>query len=274
MVLSRTDQRFNDAGPSYPRRAMVWIAGVVHLPPLPGSPRWGEDWESVLERALRDAKALEEGGVDAIILENYGDYPFSIRVGPLTVAAMTRISAEVIKEVSIEVGISLLRNSAPEAVAVALTTGATFIRSNQWCWTSDAPEGLLTPVAREAFEVMRSFGKKVKVVADVRVKHASPISNRSVCDEARDLGGRCMADFLAVSGSATGQAPSPEDVKLVKRCSGKPVIVASGVTPENAKNFLSAGADGFIVGTYFKVDGVTENPVDVEKVKRFVSTLR
>ena len=262
-------ERYDSSG-----KDVVWVAGVVHLPPLPGSPRWDGNWGKVLERALRDAKALEEGGVDAIIVENYGDYPFSIRVGPLTVAAMTKIVSEIVKEVNVEVGVSLLRNSAPEAAAVALVSGASFIRSNQWCWTSDAPEGLLTPVARETFEVMRAFGKRVKVIADVRVKHASPISNRSLCDEARDMGGRCMADLLAVSGSATGHAPSPEDVRIVKECSGKPVVVASGVTPENAKEFLSAGADGFIIGTYFKVNGVTENPVDAERVKRFVSELK
>lgn len=244
------------------------------MPPLPGSPRWEGKWENVLERALEDAKALEEGGVDAIIVENYGDYPFSIRVGILTVAAMTKIVSEIVKEVNVDVGVSLLRNSAPEATAVALVTGASFIRSNQWCWTSDAPEGLLTPVARETFEVMNSFGRRIKVIADVRVKHAFPISDRNICDEARDLGGRCAADFIAVSGSATGQAPSLSDVRVTKECSKRPIIVASGVTPENAKKFLEAGADGFIVGTYFKVNGITENPVDMERVKRFVTNLK
>ncbi len=248
------------------------VIGVVHLPPLPGSYRWSGNWEGVLRRALEDARALEKGGVDAIIVENYGDYPFPIRSPPLTVAAMTKVVSEVVKSVGVEVGVSLLRNSAPEAVAVALVTGAKFVRSNQWCWTSDAPEGLLLPVAREALEVMKSFGGKVEIFADVRVKHARPISDRGLCEEARDVGGRCLADWLVVSGSATGEAPEPGDVEEVKRCGKKPVAVGSGVTPENLKRFVVA--DAVIVGTYFKKDGVTENPVDVERVKRLVEVAR
>ncbi|UXD21899.1 photosystem I assembly BtpA [Ignicoccus pacificus DSM 13166] len=255
---------------------MKKIIGVVHLPPLPGSYLWNpfakNPLEEVIRRAVRDAKALEEGGVDAIIVENYGDKPYPIRVPTLTVATMTRIVSEIMNEVEIEVGISLLRNSAPEAIAIALVTGASFVRSNQWCWSSDTPEGLLTPVAREGMNVMKEFGRKVEVIADVRVKHASPISERSLCDEARDLGDRCMASVLAVSGSSTGSPPDPKDVEEVKRCSRRPVYVASGVTPDNVHKFVKA--DGFIVGTYFKENGVTEAPVDVERVKRFVSVVR
>ena len=248
------------------------VIGVVHSLPLPGSYGWSGSLEAVIQRALNDARALERGGVDAILVENYMDYPFKIRVDALEVAAMTKVVNEVIRNVSVDVGVSLLRNSAPEAVAVALATGAKFVRSNQWCWTSDAPEGLLTPVAREALDLMKAFGKKVEVFADVRVKHASPISGRSLCEEARDLGGRCRADWLVVSGSATGEAPDPGLLDEVKACSKRPVTVGSGVTPENVASFRKA--DAIIVGTYFKKDGVVENPVDEERVRRLVETVR
>ncbi len=230
--------------------------------------------EEIIERAVRDAKALEEGGVDAVLIENYGDKPFRVRVNSLTTSIMTRIVHEVKREVDVEVGVSVLRNSAPEAVAVALATGASFIRSNQWCWSSDAPEGILTPVVHEALEIMSAFGKKVKVIADVRVKHSSPISNRSICLEAKDLAKRCEVDVIAVSGEVTGEAPNPNELRTVRRCVGKEkeVYVSSGVNPENVYAF--AEADGFIVGTYFKFDAITENPVDVERVKKFLSKLK
>ncbi len=248
------------------------VIGVVHLPPLPSSPNWRGRLEEVLGRAVRDARALEIGGVDAILIENYGDYPYKVRVDALTVTVMTRVVSEIVSAVNVKVGVSVLRNSAPEAIAIALATGATFVRSNQWCWTSDAPEGLLTPVVHEGIEVMRKFGRKVDVIADVRVKHASPISNRSLCDEARDLGHRCMASAIAVSGSATGEEADPKDVEVAKACSNKPVYVASGVTLENVDKYFMA--DGVIVGTYFKEGGVTTNPVDVLRVRRFVNKVR
>lgn len=240
--------------------------------PLPGSYGWGGDFDAVIERAVKDAKALEKGGVDAIIIENFMDYPFPIRVDYVTVAAATRVVTEVVRSLELSAGVSLLRNSAPEAIAVALASGAKFVRSNQWCWTSDAPEGLLTPVAREGLEVMRRWGAKVGVVADVRVKHAAPISGRDLCDEARDLGGRCRADALAVSGAATGSEADPRQLEVVKTCTPKPVLVASGITPENVVRFASA--DGVIVGTYFKEGGVTENPVDVHRVRKLVDAAK
>jgi len=255
---------------------MKTIIGVVHLPPTPGSYGWtlhqGVSIDNVIRRAVRDAKALEEGGVDAIIIENYGDKPYRIRVSALTVAVITRVTLEVIRETSVDVGISLLRNSAPEAASIALSAGASFIRSNQWCWTSDAPEGLLTPVAVETLSVMKEFGKKINVIADARVKHARPISDRALCDEVRDLGGRCNADVIAISGSSTGRPPAPRDVEEAKRCTDKPIYVASGITPENVHKFKEA--DGFIVGTYFKRNGVTEEEVDIEKVRKLVSLVR
>ena len=244
------------------------VVGVVHLLPLPGSYGWKGDLGKVIERAVRDAKALERGGADAIIVENYMDYPFNVRVDYVRVAAATRVVEEVVGSVNVSVGVSLLRNSAPEAVAVALASGARFVRSNQWCWTSDSPEGLLEPVAVESLEVMRRWGREVGVIADVRVKHASPVSGRSLCDEARDLGGRCRAGALAVSGEATGAEARVEDLLEAKRCSALPVLVASGVSPENILKYERA--DGVIVGTYFKEGGVTENPVDPARVRKLV----
>ncbi len=248
---------------------------MVHLPPLPGSPSWDGNWESLIERALRDAKSLEEGGVNAIIIENLGDKPFKIRVDYITVAAMTRIALEVKREVSVPIGISLLRNSAPEAVAIANSVGADFIRSNQWCWVSDSPEGLLTPVAREALEVMVKMKRKVTVIADVRVKHAYPLSHRDLCLEASDMAERCLPDALAITGPRTGEVPSVTTLRTIRECisRAKPIVVASGVHPEGLKQYWKL-ADGFIVGTYFKRDSKIENEVDVERVRKLMRVVK
>ncbi|RLE89526.1 MAG: hypothetical protein DRN04_16200, partial [Thermoprotei archaeon] len=72
------------------------IIGVVHLKPLPGTPLYKGDLGEILESALKDAEALYTGGVDGIIVENYGDKPFTIRVkNPLTLTAFTIVAYEV-----------------------------------------------------------------------------------------------------------------------------------------------------------------------------------
>ena len=69
------------------------IIGMVHLPPLPGSPRWDGSMSGVVAWALADARALVEGGVDALLVENFGDAPFTPgRVEPATVAATSVVA--------------------------------------------------------------------------------------------------------------------------------------------------------------------------------------
>ena len=47
------------------------LIGMVHLPPLPGSPRWDGSMERAIAVALADARALIDNGMDALIIENY-----------------------------------------------------------------------------------------------------------------------------------------------------------------------------------------------------------
>ena len=119
------------------------LIGVVHLPPLPGSPGWGGDMGWVLDRAQEEASVLEQGGANGIIVENFGDVPF--RIGPVepdTVAAMTLAVARVKQGIDLPVGVNMLRNDAKSALAVAATTGADFIRVNVHYGVMAAEEGL------------------------------------------------------------------------------------------------------------------------------------
>ncbi len=253
------------------------LIGVVHLPPLPGSPGWrGGSLEDIVERALKDARSLEEGGVDAIIVENYGDAPYAIRVRePETIAAMAIVVREVVRSVSLPVGVSLLRNSGPEAVAIAAVTGATFIRVNAFCEPRVAPEGLLEPVARETMLKARSLAWRGKILADVDVKHSLPLASGYDPRWAlRETLHRCKPDAVIASGARTGEAPEPGYIAALRSTApGAKILVGSGVTPENIRLYWRL-ADGFIVGTYFKVGGVTTNPVDKKRVEAFVRVVR
>ena len=248
--------------------------GVVHLPPLPGSPRWQGDMGQVLDWARRDAKILAAGGVHGLIVENYGDAPFEPgRVEAHTVAAMTLATQAVKQDVDLPVGINMLRNDPMSAIAVAVTTGAQFVRINIHYGVMAADEGIMEGKAHETLRYRRAMGgeDQVKIFADVLVKHAVPLGTADLSYLARETVERGLADVLIVSGSATGEEALPRDLDLIKSSVPQvPVLVGSGIDESNIGTFLSVG-DGAIVGTSLKVDGKIDNPVDPDRVARLAA---
>ena len=243
--------------------------GVVHLPPLPGSPRWSGDMGSILESARRDARSLAEGGVDSLIVENYGDVPYVPgSVGPHTVAAMVMAARAVRGEVDLPIGLNVLRNDPVSAIAVAVATGCRYVRINVHHGVMAADEGVIEGKAHETLRYRRAMGAEdqVKIFADLLVKHATPLGTSDLAYLARETVERSMADLLIVSGDATGEEASLSDVEMVKRAVPKvPVLVGSGLDEGNASGYLRV-ADGAIVGTSLKLDGNVHNPVDVSRV--------
>jgi len=252
------------------------IIGVVHLLPLPGSPRWQGDFENVLRHARQDAEALASGGVSGIIVENFGDVPLRrSHVGPETVAAMTLAVEAVKKEATgLLLGINVLRNDARSALAIASVTGARFIRVNVHTGAMVADEGVIEGEASETLRYRRELGSDVKIFADVLVKHAVPLGSQGLRLAAITAGERGLADALIVSGPMTGEATLSEDVLTVKGAmTNLPTLVGSGVNETNVQELLSI-ADGAIVGTSLKKDGRVSNPVDAARVRRLVKLAR
>ena len=257
------------------RKALI---GVVHLLPLPGSPRWLGDMGPVLERARREAAVLASEGAGGVIVENFGDAPFHPGpVGPETVAAMTLAVGAVMETVDIPVGINVLRNDPRSAIAIAAAAGADFVRANVHYGVMVADEGLVQGAAHDTLRYRRLLGvqERVKIFADVLVKHASPLGADDAAHVARETVLRGLADALIVTGSATGVSASADDVKTVRSAAppGVPVLVGSGVDEGNAARLLEH-ADGAIVGTSLKVDGVVSNPVDPGRVRRLAEVLQ
>ena len=243
--------------------------GVIHLPPLPGSPRWGGDLSVVLEQAKRETTALTEGGASGIIVENFGDAPFRIgRVEPETVAAMTRAVDLVCRATPLPVGVNMLRTDALSALAVAVAAGAQFIRVNVHYGTMAADEGLVTGEASETLRRRRLVNAEhIAILADVLVKHAVPLGEPDLGLIARETAYRGLADGLIVTGPVTGQPAVANDVATVRKAvPDRPLLVGSGVDAGNAAHFL-AHADGAIVGTSLKKDGVITNPIHLERVR-------
>lgn len=246
------------------------IIGVVHLLPLPGSPR-AVSLKKVVERAVRDAKAYEEGGVDGIILENFGDVPYQAGpVGPETIASMTVVAVRVSENVNIPIGVNVLRNDAKASLAIAYAVGGKFIRVNVHVGAYATDQGIIEGAAYETLMLRKILNAEVAVFADVHVKHAYPLWNLDIEYAAKDAVTRGLADAVIVTGKFTGEPPAERDILRIKKVlKNVPVFVGSGINVENVKNYLEI-ADGIIVGTSLKIGGETRNPVDTEKVRMFI----
>lgn len=248
---------------------MTRLIGVIHLAALPGSPRSTLSLSEVLDLALADAQALETGGADAVIVENYHDVPF--RPGAVeahTVAAMTVVAKEIRSAVRCELGINVLRNDAAAALGIAAATDAQFIRVNVHSGAMATDQGVIRGKADETLRLRRQLGADhIEIYADVLVKHATPLGTVSIADAVRDAVERGLADAVIVSGAGTGIATLTADVVEAARATTAPVLVGSGATAGNVGGFLPA-ASGVIVGTWVKRDGNIGRPVDVERVRK------
>jgi membrane complex biogenesis BtpA family protein len=250
------------------------IIGMLHLPPLPGSPVYnGNGLEEVIERALHDAGELQAGGVDALEVENFSDptyYPQD--VGPELVAAMAIIADHVIREVSIPVGICIL--SDPKAsLSVAHAVGAEFIRATFFTEASVDVSGLVLPKPHELLRFRKFLDPSIKIFTDVHIKHSAPLVNRPLGDSALDAK-YFLSDAVIISGTHTGKATKLEDIQEAKKAvEDFPVLVGSGFRKETAQSIFQY-ADGAIVGTSLKVDGVSSNPVDRQRVSELMATVK
>lgn len=246
------------------------LVGVVHLRALPGAPRHGGSVEAVLEAARRDAGALAQGGCDALIVENFGDVPFYPRRVPAETVAAMALCVAAVREVASDrpLGVNVLRNDAAAALGICAATGASFIRVNVHTSAAVTDQGLLQGRAAETVRERGRLCPEVAILADVHVKHASPLGSESAAEAAQDALQRGLADAVIVTGAGTGRAPSREVLSHVRRFVGRsPILIGSGLTDGNAERLLEA-ADGAIVGSWFKADGVLSNPIDVERVRR------
>jgi membrane complex biogenesis BtpA family protein len=247
------------------------IIGVVHLLPLPTSPRWGGSLKAVIDRAEQEATALASGGVNGIIVENFFDAPFTKnQVDPAVVSAMTVVVQRIQNMVTLPIGINVLRNDAKSAMAIASCVKAQFIRVNVLTGVMATDQGLIEGEAHQLLRYRRELGSDVKIFADVLVKHARPLSSPNLTVAVQDTIERGLADAVILSGWATGSPPNQEDLELATQAAaGTPVFVGSGASWENVATLLQA-ADGVIVSSSLKRHGRREQTIDPIRVSQFV----
>lgn len=253
------------------------VVGMLHLLALPGAPGYGGDLAAVRARLLEDARALAEGGVHGLMIENFGDAPFFPRRVPrATVAMLTAMACEVRRATSLPLGINVLRNDGVSGVAIAAAAAASFIRVNVLCGARVTDQGVIEGIAHELMRERTALGAHgVRIFADVSVKHSAPLGPpRPIEDEVADTLHRGGADALVVSGSGTGRPTDPELLRRVRIAAGAaPVFVGSGVDAETLAELMPR-ADGFIVGTSLKVGGKSTAAVERRRVSEFLQRWR
>jgi uncharacterized protein len=251
------------------------VIGVVHLLPLPSSPCWGGSLKAVFDRAEQEATALASGGVDGIIVENFFDAPFpKDQVDPAVVSAMTLAIDRLQNLVSLPVGLNVLRNDARSAIAIATCMECPFIRVNVWTGVMVTDQGVIEGQAHELMRYRRELGSDVKIFADVLVKHARPLSHSNLTIAVQDTIERGLADAVILSGGATGHPPDSQDLALAKAAAEEtPVFIGSGASWDNVGQLMQF-ADGVIVSSSLKRQGKRTNPIDPNRVSRFVETAR
>ena len=250
------------------------LIGMVHLDPLPGSPRYRPPLGAPIRKAVSDARVLESAGFDALLVENYGDAPyFADTVPDVTVAGMTRVVSEIKNAVELPVGVNVLRNDAEAALSIATACEARFIRVNVLSGTMYTDQGVIEGNAAKLARLRASLCPDVEVLADVFVKHATPPAGLRITDAAADLWYRAMTDALIVSGPATG---SPADRGVIERIRATlpeaRILVGSGVTASRVPELVGL-VDGAIVGTDIKEDGDIHRPVCLDRAKALVRAI-
>lgn len=251
------------------------IVGMLHVPALPGSPRYDSTLVQITEAVLADVSALAGAGLDALMLENFGDIPFYPgRVPAHTVAFLAALAKDVRNATKLPLGINVLRNDALSALAVAAATGASFIRVNVFTAARLTDQGIIEGVAHEILRYRQTLGAAISIFADVDVKHSAPLAARSLREEVEDTVHRGLADAIIVSGAGTGKPTRLDDVQRAKEAGAAcPVFVGSGVDAGNVAETLQY-ADGVIVGTALKKEGCTTAPVDPGLAAGFVEAAR
>jgi membrane complex biogenesis BtpA family protein len=230
--------------------------------------------DEIVAEAIREAEIYRQAGIGTVLVENMHDVPYCKGVGP-EVVSIAALAVAGIRELGLECGVQLLAGANREAVAVAHTAGASFVRVEGYVYGHVADEGYHDACAGELLRYRKQIGAEgVAVCCDIKKKHAAHAitADVSIAETAR-AAVFFLADAVVVTGSATGVPASVADAREVREAVACPVLIGSGVTPENLADYWPY-ADGFIVGSYVKEDGHWANPLCPERVARLVAVFR
>ncbi len=252
------------------------VIGMIHVKALPGTPFHRLEPEKIIEKALEEAFVYKSAGVEALMIENMHDIPYQKnRVSPEIVAMMAIIAREIKQNTALPLGIQILAGANIQALSVAKSSGADFIRAEAYVFAHIADEGYMDAQAAEILRHRKNIeAEKVLVFTDIKKKHSShAITSDLDIVEIAKAAEFFASDGLIITGNHTGEEASLNEVIAVKNQTGLPVLIGSGITKDNLSTFFPV-ADAFIVGSYFKKNNYWKNELDPPKIKSFMEKMQ
>lgn len=251
------------------------VIGMCHLPALPGDPGYDdrEGLTAIVSHARRELAALQAGGVDGVMISNEFSLPYLTRTEPITAITMARVIGEVSADITVPFGVNVLWDGTA-SIDLAVATGALFVREIfTGVYASDF--GLWdTNVGRTARHRRAVGGEHVRLLFNIVPEAATYLADRDLTDLTRSTVFNTRPDAICVSGLTAGSVTDTPTLESVKAAAGStPVVANTGVRADNVAQTLSI-ADAAVVGTYFKQDGVFENPVDPKRVEMLMTETR
>ncbi len=248
------------------------IIGMIHVEALPATPKYKGSIKSIIEKAKEEAATYANLGINVLMIENMHDTPYLNRiVGPEIISNMSIIMYEIKKEFGLPLGIQILAGANKQALAAAQAAGGDFIRAEGFVFAHVADEGTFNSDAGELLRYRKQIGaENILIFTDIKKKHSShSITADTDIVETAKAAEFFMSDGVIITGSSTGHEPSLAEIQEVQEGVNIPVLAGSGITANNICDYKDH-CDAFIIGSYFKSGGNWQNPIDPDRVKKFL----
>jgi membrane complex biogenesis BtpA family protein len=253
-----------------------FLAAMIAVQPLPGSPLYRGNDEHILSQALADLQAYRETGADAIILENSHDLPYiKPPLSERAVGLMKQVAQEVRSRFEGPIGIQMLEAANETALEIASEADLDFLRVEGYVFAHIGGAGLIEGCAGKLLRRRKELGcEQIKIFGDVKKKHCSHslTSDLDILDEIKQAE-FFLVDGIIITGPRTTEPPSLSEMRRVKKQAHVPVLIGSGMTPQNIRSYFRL-ADGFIVGSTFREQGRFLGQLDRRRLNAFMKVFR
>jgi len=249
-----------------------FLSAMIAVLPLPGSPLYDGDDQKIINQALADLDVYKKAGVDSLLLENDHDLPYI--QPPLDeegIALMMEIAKEVRKRFDGPIGIQMLEAANITSLEIAAEADLDYIRVEAFVFAHVGGSGIINGSAGKILRRRKELkAEHIRVFADVKKKHGSHslTIDLDIKDEIMQAE-FFLVDGVIVTSQFTGINPDKDDLVKAKSATKLPVLIGSGMTAENIKDYLPF-ADGFIVGSYFRKDGKFLEKLEPERLNNFM----